>query len=45
MLVSMLPCSMVLCGEEEGETAFIDQSAVATGKKREYHVMDFVQDR
>ena len=29
----MLPCSMILCGEEEGETAFIDQRAVAAGKK------------
>ena len=30
----MLPCSMVLCAEveEEGETAFIDQRAVAAGK-------------
>ena len=41
----MLPCSMVLCaeGEEEGgETAFIDQRAVAAGKNhlcscRTYH--------
>ena len=31
-LVSMLPCSMVLSGEV-GETAFIDQHAVAAGKK------------
>ena len=30
----MLRCSMVRCpeGEEEGETAFIDQRAVAAGK-------------
>ena len=34
-LVSMPPCSMVRCPEEEGEgkTAFIDQRAVAAGKK------------
>ena len=37
-LVSMLPCSMVFRGEEEeeegeGKTAFIDQRAVAAGKK------------
>ena len=31
-LVSMLPCSMVLCAEVE-EPAFIDQRAVAAGKK------------
>ena len=38
-LVSMPPCSMVLCGEvEEGgeETAFIDQRAVAAGKNAEH---------
>ena len=37
-LVSMLPCSMVLCPEleeegEEGKTALIDQRAVAAGNK------------
>ena len=35
-LVSMPPCSIVRCaegeGEEGGETAFIDQRAVAAGK-------------
>ena len=31
-LVSMLPCSMVGCAEGEGETALIDQRAVAAGK-------------
>ena len=38
-LVSMLPCLMVRCAEEEGEegggkTALIDQRAVAAGKKQ-----------
>ena len=34
-LVAMPPCSMVRCaeGEEGEETAFIDQRAVAAGKK------------
>ena len=39
-LVSMLPCSMVRCAEEEegeeggGKTALIDQRAVAAGKNQ-----------
>ena len=39
-LVSMTPCSMVRCAEEEeggeGKTALIDQRAVAAGKNSIY---------